>query len=187
MSGSWSRTQVRWHSNKKEKPAVYQSLAQQGQSLRGAHILLQSDNRTVVAYIRKEGGTKSLELYNLTHKLLTLIDELQVSLSAYYLPGRYSGTADQLSRKKALPEWHLLPEATEEVFKRWGTPEIDLFGSAESAVIRTYVSLDCRDRSTPFTDCLQSNMGIQARLAFSTSQPDPKSTSSQTRARVSFY
>ncbi|XP_044578554.1 uncharacterized protein LOC123261119 [Cotesia glomerata] len=100
----------------------------------------------------KGGGTRSLELYSLTYQLLTLVDELQIVLSAYYLPGRYNGTADRLSRKRALPEWHLLPEATEEIFRQWGTPEIDLFASAESAVVKTYVSLDCRDRSTAFTD-----------------------------------
>ncbi|XP_044579959.1 uncharacterized protein LOC123262044 isoform X2 [Cotesia glomerata] len=152
MLGNWSKTQRKWHSNKKEMLAVYQALAQQGQCLKGAHILLQSDNRTVVSYIRKEGGTRSLELYSLTYQLLTLVDELQIVLSAYYLPGRYNGTADRLSRKRALPEWHLLPEATEEIFRQWGTPEIDLFASAESAVVKTYVSLDCRDRSTAFTD-----------------------------------
>ncbi|XP_074109617.1 uncharacterized protein LOC141534265 isoform X1 [Cotesia typhae] len=104
MSGHWSKSQRKWHSNKKEMLAVYQALAQQGQCLRGAHILLQSDNRTVVSYIRKEGGTRSVELYSLTYQLLTLVDELQIMLSAYYLPGRYNGTADRLSRKRALPE-----------------------------------------------------------------------------------
>ncbi|XP_072751200.1 uncharacterized protein [Anoplolepis gracilipes] len=120
LSANWSVGQRKWHSNRKEMYAVFASIKHEAQSLRKAHILLQTDNRTfVVAYVQKEGGTKSLNLLNLTFQLLRLVDNLQIELSAAYLLRRYNGIADRLSRKKALPEWHLLPEATDWIFKRW--------------------------------------------------------------------
>lgn len=152
LSGNWSTEQKKWHSNRKEMYAVYASIKQEAQFLRKAHILLQTDNRTLVAYIQKEGGTKSLDLLNLMFQLLRLVDSLQIELSAAYLPGRYNGIANRLSRKKTLPEWHLFPEATNQIFKRWGMPDIDLFASAESAVVERYVSRDSRDRCAYFID-----------------------------------
>ena len=59
IAGSWTRSQRRWHSNKKEMFALYVALKQMAHRHQGAHILLQTDNRTLVAYIRKEGGTSS--------------------------------------------------------------------------------------------------------------------------------
>lgn len=151
LSGNWPTEQKKWHSNRKEMYAVYASINQEAQTLRKAHILLQTDNRTLVAYIQKEGGTKSLDLLNFTFQLLRLVDSLQIELSAAYLPGRYNGIADRLSRKKTLPKWHL-PKATNQIFKRWGVPDIDLFASAESAVVERYVSRDSRDRCAYFID-----------------------------------
>ncbi|XP_066596619.1 uncharacterized protein [Prorops nasuta] len=162
MSGSWTAQQLRWHSNKKELFAVHMALRSQSHNLKEARVLLQTDNRTVVAYIQKEGGTKSLELYELTYQLLKLIDDLKMEISAFYLPGKYNNIADSLSRKKNLPEWHLLPVALKGIFKRWGVSEIDLFASAETAVVKTYASRDCKDRNALFIDAFSQpwNFGL---------------------------
>lgn len=91
-------------------------------------------------------------MLNLTFQMLELVDKLRITLTAAYLPGRYNGIADRLSRGRDLPEWHLLPEATHHIFKRWGVPDIDLFASARLAVVRRYVSRDSRDQSATFID-----------------------------------
>ncbi|XP_064075069.1 uncharacterized protein LOC135194138 [Vanessa tameamea] len=116
ISGSWSLYQRRWHSNKKELFAVFAAIKMNSKILVKSHVLIQSDNRTLIAYIRKEGGTKSLALPELTFKLLQLADKFKITLSAYYLPGRYNILAARLSRGKHLAEWHLIPDATAEVF-----------------------------------------------------------------------
>ncbi|CAG9105997.1 unnamed protein product [Plutella xylostella] len=57
------------------------------------------DNRTVMAYIKQEGGTRSLTLHCLAKTLLDLIDELDSMLTPQYLPGVTMQTAchaDQL-------------------------------------------------------------------------------------------
>lgn len=152
MSGTWATHQRRWHCNKKELYAVIAAIKMNAKMLQKSHVLIQSDNRTLIAYIRKEGGTRSLGLLALTFKLLHLTDKFNITLSAHYLPGRYNLIADRLSRGKMPAEWHLLPQATEEVFHKWGLPEIDLFATQETAVVKNYVSLNCRDRLANYID-----------------------------------
>ncbi|KAJ8736191.1 hypothetical protein PYW08_006847 [Mythimna loreyi] len=122
------------------------------EALKNSHILIQSDNRILIAYIRKEGGTKSQGLLALTFKLLHLTDRFGITLLAHFLPGRYNTIADRLSRGRQPAEWHLLRRATAEVFQKWGYPEIDLFATRETAVVRNYVSIDCKDRLANYTD-----------------------------------
>ncbi|XP_047537164.1 uncharacterized protein LOC125071117 [Vanessa atalanta] len=152
MSGVWSSRQKSWHSNKKELYAVIASIELNVTTLQKSHVLIQSDNRTLIAYIRKEGGTRSLALLALTYKLLSLTDKFKIILSAHHIPGRYNVIADRLSQGKQPAEWHLLPRATTEVFRKWGRPEIDLFATKETAVVPNYVSIDCRDRSANYID-----------------------------------
>ena len=98
LSGPWTETQKSWHSNKKVMFAVYAAIERMSYHLQSAHILLQTDKRTLVAYIQKEGGTRSFQPLNLTYLLLHILDRNNITLSAVYLPGRYNGIADRLSR-----------------------------------------------------------------------------------------
>ncbi|KOB66826.1 putative transposon Ty3-I Gag-Pol polyprotein, partial [Operophtera brumata] len=91
--------------------------------------MVQSDNRLVVAYITKQEGTKSLRLLLTTHRILELASRYQINLVARYLPGRYNDTADGLSRSKELTEWTLSQEILQVIFKKMGTPEVDLFAT----------------------------------------------------------
>ncbi|KAI8432519.1 hypothetical protein MSG28_013516 [Choristoneura fumiferana] len=111
-----------WHSNLKELYAVYGAISRHQQRLGNAHILVQAD----VTVERHDLGGGS--------------------------PGRYNGIADRLSRNRPVPEWHLLPPASEAVFRIWGVPEVDLFASSESAVVDRYVTWDSRDGSAIFCD-----------------------------------
>lgn len=166
MSGKWRNSQRNWHSNLKEMYAVYAALDQQGAYVRDAHILVQSDNRTLIAYIRNEGGTRSLALLTLTNKLLLLAEQLNVTLSAAYLPGRLNGIADRLSRGKPVPEWQLLGPAKRAIFKKWGIPDVDLFASRKTAVVPQYVTWDSRDGSASFCDAFSRNWNYQLGWVF---------------------
>lgn len=70
-------------------------------------ISLQSDNRTVLSYLRNEGGTKSQSLMRLTHMIYHILQTYNLRLTLH-LPGRYNIEADHLSRQSLRPEWHLL-------------------------------------------------------------------------------
>ncbi|CAK1585578.1 unnamed protein product [Parnassius mnemosyne] len=166
MSGVWTKDQMKWHSNWKELFAVYASIQKQSHCLQNAHILVQSDNRTLVAYIRNDGGTHSMSLLNLTCKLLRLTDRKNILLSAHYLPGRYNCTADHLSRGRRLSEWHLLPAVTNQLFHRWGIPDVDLFASAETAVVSRYVSLDWKDNLAIFPNAFSQDWNFRLGWIF---------------------
>lgn len=145
LQGTWKRHQKRWHINRKELFAVYQTIYLQRNRLKGKAVLLQSVNRTVISYIRNQGGTKSAPLLDLTNRLLTLTSQLGMSLIAHYIPSNYNSIADNLSRQKNIPDWHLSKVATRKIFKVWGTPQVDLFASKLSKVVPVYVSRDSKD------------------------------------------
>lgn len=162
MTGQWTIPQQNWHVNLKELYAVHAAIQEQSHLLRNAHILVQTDNRTVVAYINKEGGTKSKKLLRLTEQLLTLLDQLNICLTAQYFPGRYNAEVDALSRQKPAPEWHLTDEATAIIFRKWGVPEVDVFASETAHVVEKYVSRDPQDMAALFHNafCRQWNFRL---------------------------
>jgi len=70
--------------------------------------MVKSDNRTVVSFINNQGGTKSLSLLTDTGLWLELAQTHSFTISARYLPGKYNGLADSLSRQSSLPDWHVM-------------------------------------------------------------------------------
>nr|XP_034827071.1 uncharacterized protein LOC117984550 [Maniola hyperantus] len=166
LNGFWNRQQRAWHSNQKELWAVLESIKRKGSQLRGQTVMVQTDNRTVVAYITKQGGTKSLPLLRITQKILHLANDFRINLIARYIPGKYNGIADSLSRAKELPEWSLSQEALQMIFTMMGTPEVDLFASARSAILPRYVSEDARDRNCLFVDAFSRQWNFNLGWVF---------------------
>ncbi|XP_049872880.1 uncharacterized protein LOC126371606 [Pectinophora gossypiella] len=150
--GGWNQSQKKWHSNMKELWTVFEVLQRLGYTLQGKTILLQSDNRTSIAYINKQGGTRSNKLLEAAQKILHYCERVQCHLIARHIPGLYNGIADGLSREKALPEWHLSKQILDWIFQELGKPVIDLFASRRSAVVSIYVSEDATDTHSHFTD-----------------------------------
>ena len=56
------------------------------------------DNRTAVAYLCKQGGTRSRSSTVIAERLFRVAVSLDLSLSATYLPGEMNVLADMLSR-----------------------------------------------------------------------------------------
>lgn len=150
LAGVWEEHQQTWHSNLKELVAIQSAIELQAKELRGASLLIQSDNTTALAYLRNEGGSKSKKLMSRTRQVLQLIHKLQISATFQHLPGRFNDEADRLSRGKMIPEWHLLPEATSAIFQTFGHPDIDLFASKQAHVVQHYVTLDPWDSVASF-------------------------------------
>ncbi|CAH2095188.1 unnamed protein product [Euphydryas editha] len=150
ISGQWTEVQQSWHVNLKELFAVHEAIVHAQNQLINSHVLLLTDNRTVVSYINKEGGTRSKTLLKLTRQILQVMDHLNMHLTAQYFPGRYNCEVDALSRMKPCPEWHLQPLATRRIFQMWGTPEVDLFASKKAHVVARYVTLDILDQDAVF-------------------------------------
>lgn len=166
LKGRWNRRQQNWHSNQKELWSVLEVIKRKGPQLQGQTVMIQSDNKSVVAYITKQGGTKSLRLLRVTHRILELANQHQINIVARYLPGRYNATADCLSRSKELTEWTLSQKALRMIFKKLGTPEVDLFASARSAICHSYVSEDSRDPKCLFVNAFSRQWNFRLGWLF---------------------
>ena len=141
FQGLWNQEEQKLHINILEMRAVsltLQQLLPQPQ----AWILVSSDNTTVVAYINKEGGTRSKDLMQETYSLFTLVRQQDWNLRATYIPGKLNVIADQLSREgQLLPtEWSLHQEAADILFQKWGKPQIDLFATRFNTKCQLFIS-----------------------------------------------
>ncbi|CAG9116158.1 unnamed protein product [Plutella xylostella] len=152
LSGVWSKAEQTLHCNQKEMLAILHALQSHAHLMRHSCILMQCDNKTAVSYLRKEGGTRSVPLLEITYQILHLLDWYRIDFSIHHIPGKFNNHADHLSRHRRPPEWHLLPPCTEIVFKKFGLPMIDLFASEAAHVVFNYVTLDLRDRQAVFHD-----------------------------------
>ncbi|KAI5732180.1 hypothetical protein M8J77_022795 [Diaphorina citri] len=173
LGGVWSDHQEMWHINLKEMFAVRSALERKLPVLQDKVVLIQSDNQTVVSYIHKEGGTKSFKLLREVEALFDLAVRHNITLMARYIPGKFNTWADSLSRQKELPDWHLLPEVTQHIFAQWGVPEIDLFATANSAVVPRFAALSTLDHQAMFVDAFSRKWDFFSSLGLS-----PSSTSS---------
>ncbi|KOB65768.1 putative transposon Ty3-I Gag-Pol polyprotein [Operophtera brumata] len=90
ISGLWTIPQRKWHINKKEMFVVFKMLSRYQNLLQDKSILIQSDNKTVVAYLRNQGGTKSMKLLKLTGDILDLAKRKNMEIQIEHIPGHYN-------------------------------------------------------------------------------------------------
>ena len=62
------------------------------------HVLVASDNITVIAYINRVGGTRSWSLWKEAEFLFSLATTLNISIHARFIPGRMNVITDELLR-----------------------------------------------------------------------------------------
>ena len=118
-----------------------------------SHVLVASDNSTVVAYINKVGGTRSWSLRKET--FFSLVITLKICIRVRFIPGRMNVIADDLSRGgQILPtEWSLHQDLVNFIFQQWGHPSLDLFATRFNKKCATFVSVTTDHRAV-FTDAL---------------------------------
>ncbi len=86
--------------------------------LRGYHVLVYSDNTSVVSYINHQGGFRSRQLCKLACQILLWSQGKLLSLRAAYIPGAHNIGADILSRQGLRPgECRLHPEVVELIWR----------------------------------------------------------------------
>ena len=98
VSGLWSVQESQAHINLQELWAVFLSLKAFSREVSHKKVLVKSDNSTVVAYINKQGGTKSQTLCLHTRQMLLWCIDHEIQLSAVHIPGLTNTLADRLSR-----------------------------------------------------------------------------------------
>ena len=164
-SGVWSREEKRRHINYREMLAVWRAVQAFRTRLRGSTLSVQIDNRTAVAYLSKEGGTRSVSLSRLACRILLWCHRRGVDLLPVYVRGSANTVADSLSRSKET-EWHLSPLIAQRIFRLFGTPAVDLFASARTAQLPLYMTLDRADSRAVAVDALSQEWPFPLVFAF---------------------
>ncbi len=92
------------------------------------HVLIRTDNMSVVSYINHQGGVRSNKH---AANLLLCADRHFLSIRAAHIPSLLNHRADMLSRK-GIPqgEWRLHPESVRMIWTRYGAAEVDLFATS---------------------------------------------------------
>jgi hypothetical protein len=165
--GLWSPQEMVYHINSLELWAVRNSLRELELLVLGKKILVRSDNSTVVAYINKQGGTKSESLCRETRSLLIWCIERNIVLTASFIPGVENLKADSLSRGASLfvGNWALSRSIFTELSLLRDFPSIDLFASR----INNQLPVFCSRRWDPLaweTDALSFSWEGLAGYAF---------------------
>ena len=141
VQGTWSEIQKTQHINCLEMEAVVLTVQHFLPQLKGKNVLLRCDNSTVVQYINKQGGTKSIQLCLKTWDLWNLLIQNKIQLKAAHIAGKSNVLADLLSRTKIRhTEWSLQTSVVQQIFVKLGTPMIDLFASAENRKVQIFCS-----------------------------------------------
>ena len=156
-SGLWDTHQAALSINARELLAVQLGLHQFQSSLQGRTVAVFCDNTTEVAYLCKEGGTRSPLLTSLAQEILRWTVSLSFRLAPQFLPGSINVLADALSRPHQLPhsEWSLHLTVFQSVRRLWPV-QIDLFATSANHRCSIYFLL-FRDPMSAGTDAfLQS-------------------------------
>ncbi len=95
----WKDQHLSWHINCLEMLAVFLALKNFLADLRGHHVLVHSDNTSVVSYLNHQGGLRSRPHCKLACQILLWSQGKLLSLRAAYIPGTHNIGADILSRR----------------------------------------------------------------------------------------
>ena len=109
LSGSWSPLSSRFSINHRELLAVLLALRGFHPSLWGHVVAVFSDNTTALAYLKKQGGTRSTTLNTVAQSVLRFCEDYHIQLLPQFIPGKMNVLADSLSRKNQVigSEWTL--------------------------------------------------------------------------------
>ena len=162
-SALWSRVEVPLSINAKELLAVRRGLLHFQSSLVGKTVSVFCDNSTVVAYLRKEGGTRSPFLNSLAQGILRWSESLAIRLAPQFILGSLNVLADTLSRPHQLPhtEWPLNQDMFRSLSHLWPV-QINLFATSENRQCSIFFSPFWDPLAAGTDEFLRSWDGLQA-------------------------
>ncbi|CAG2208129.1 unnamed protein product [Mytilus edulis] len=142
VSGVWTPDLLKEHINILEMKAVLLELSHFQSLLQNKSLVLATDNTTVVAYLRNQGGTHCYELYLLAREILLLCNHLHLQIVVRHVPGKLNVLADALSRTltPVNTEWELLQSVFQAITLQWGSPHVDLFATSLNYKVQVFMS-----------------------------------------------
>ena len=130
-SGLWASHQASLSISARELLAIQLGLLRFQSSLRCHTVAVYCNNVTAVAYLRKEGGTRSPLLNTIAQEILRWSESHSIRLAPQFIPGSNNVLADALSRPHQLPhsEWSLNMTVFLSLSRLWPV-QIDLFATS---------------------------------------------------------
>ncbi len=167
MSGVWSKQERKKSINQLELLAVIKALLKAPQEWNNKKLLVSSDNTTTVAYLKNQGGTKSMALLKLTFWMYQVLQDKNISMEARHIPGRLNRMADLLSRGDRVvnTEWTLHQSIFNRILSKWGPIQVDLMATQLNNKLQTYVS-PMPDPAAVAVDVLLAEWTWQSVYAF---------------------
>ncbi|CAJ0938537.1 unnamed protein product [Ranitomeya imitator] len=145
VQGQWEPFTT-FSSNQRELLAVELAVKKFLIYLQGQHVRILSDNRVAVAYINRQGGTRSETLMQITDRLFQMAELNFLSLTALHIKGKENVAADFLSRNMLRQgEWSLNEDIFNLIVCRWGQPVVDLFATRNNRKVKLFCSLNPRE------------------------------------------
>ena len=154
-SGIRSQDQSQLYINVLELQAIWLGLRAFSQRVENARVALMSDNTSAVAYLRNQGGTKSLAMNDLATVICLWSEKRGMTLVPRYHPGYLNVLADHLSRRGQILK-------TDRIFRAWGRPFVDLFALGKNTKLAIYVSPIREEASWKVDSLVQNWDGLYA-------------------------
>ncbi|MPC18598.1 uncharacterized protein LOC123515634 isoform X7 [Portunus trituberculatus] len=113
--------------------------------IRDTAIRFDMDKTAAMQCIARQGTARLSALLKLTEEIFALASKRNIHLSVRHESGVDNTWADALSRFKGTSvEWRLRPQVFKSLTERYGTPEVDLFTSRDTALLPLFLSFSQR-------------------------------------------
>lgn len=167
IAGRWSADERRLHISALELRAIYLAVSQLAPHLQGKVICLLADNVAAVAYLRNQGGTHSISLFQEARKVLELCARWRIVLQPHFIPGKLNSLADLGSRGDQVlaTEWMLHKAVISRLLVLFPDMEVDLFATRLTAQLPRFVS-PCPDPRAWKVDALSIPWDHLVALAY---------------------
>lgn len=124
-----------------ELSAVFFALRHFCSFIQGHHVLVRTDNTTMVAYITRQGEVCSRQLHSLVRRLILWSRDHFLSLGVTHVLGALNAGADMLSSTPMYREWTLHAGVVERIWVRFSLVSVDLFASRKNVESTLFFSL----------------------------------------------
>ena len=154
VSGLWSELEKVLSISMRELLAIHLSLKEFLPLISNKRVGVFCDNTTAIAYLKKEGGTKSESLNSLTQVFLRDAEANNILLIPQFVAGSMNVIADSLSRSNQVlgAEWTLCQTIVQDLIKKWPA-NVDLFATSLNFRLPIYFS-PVKDPMSAGTDAM---------------------------------
>jgi hypothetical protein len=140
-SGFWTPEEREESINVRELKTILFALQIHRRNATNTHIRLFTDSITALKFVKKHGGTSSLQLQELAIEIQQLITANNITIDFQHIPGKNNTIADRLSRRaRPVYEWKLPKWWFRKIQRRWGRRILDAFAAHHNRQLPRYWS-----------------------------------------------